>query len=246
VSYPDHLWQTLAELSGFLLQEEDLDTTLRRVADLAVRTVAACDAVGVTLMEAAEPVTRAATSGVVYEVDTYQYDVREGPCLQAAMDSHVFEVGDMATEERWPVFCRHAAERGIGSSRSYPLMVGGEGIGALNLYARAAHAFGDADRELGGLFAAQAAVALANARTHSKFVRMTAELQEALISRAAIDQAKGILIAQNGCTAGEAFELLRAASQKSNRKLHVIAQQLVAKTTASRATQEDEGPDGTP
>lgn len=80
-SYPDDLWLSVADLSGLLLSEEDQETTLRRVADLAVRSVSDCDAVAVTLFRAEGPTTGAATGGLVYEVDHYQCDIGEGPCL---------------------------------------------------------------------------------------------------------------------------------------------------------------------
>jgi transcriptional regulator with GAF, ATPase, and Fis domain len=154
--YPDDLWHSLADLSGLLLTEESLETTLRRVADLAVRSIAACDAVGVTLFEDSKPTTRAATGGLVYEVDNYQYDIGEGPCLQSVYDQRSYEIRDMTVKDRWPRFCEHAAERGIHSSLSLPLTVRGQTLGALNLYSRLADAFTDADRETALLFASQA------------------------------------------------------------------------------------------
>ena len=77
--YPDELWRAVADLSGLLLSEEDQETTLRRVSDLAVRSIDDCDAVGVTLFTGGKATTRAATGGLVYEIDHYQYDIGEGP-----------------------------------------------------------------------------------------------------------------------------------------------------------------------
>src|SRR5688500_14093807 len=108
--YPDELWRSVADLSGLLLSKEDQETTLKRVADLAVRCIVDCDAVGVTLFRDGAAVTRAATGGLVYEIDHYQYDIGEGPCLSAILDREMIEVQDMATEMRWPRFCKHAAE----------------------------------------------------------------------------------------------------------------------------------------
>ena len=69
--YPDELWRSVADLSGLLLSEENQETTLRRVTDLAVRTIRDCDAVGITLCQGTHATTRAATGGLVYEVDHY-------------------------------------------------------------------------------------------------------------------------------------------------------------------------------
>ncbi|MEO7981687.1 MAG: ANTAR domain-containing protein [Sporichthyaceae bacterium] len=54
------------------------------------------------------------------------------------------------------------------------------------------------------------------------------QLRAAMSSRSVIDQAKGILIGQHGCTAEQAFEMQSAASQRDNRKLRDVAGAVVA------------------
>lgn len=225
--HPEALWQSVAELSGLLLSEEDQETTLKRVADLPVRSIPGCDAVGVTILNDGAPNTRAATGGLAYELDTYQYEICEGPCLQAVEDRRPYDIEDMATSPRWERFCRHAAERGIHSSLSLPLIVRGEPLGALSLYSRHSHAFGPADRETALRFAAQAAVALTNSQTYGAGVRLAEQLREALGSRATVDQAIGAVMAQVHCESDEAFERLRVASQQSHRKLRLVAEAVV-------------------
>ena len=61
-----------------------------------------------------------------------------------------------------------------------------------------------------------------------------AHLRRALASRPVIDQAKGILMAQHGCSAEEAFDMLSQASQRSNRKLNRIAEAIIAKGLGRR------------
>ena len=57
----------------------------------------------------------------------------------------------------------------------------------------------------------------------SAFARMRARLE----SLPVIEQAKGIVMAQQRCGPEEAFDLLRRASQRANLKLHVLAAQIV-------------------
>jgi AmiR/NasT family two-component response regulator len=83
------------------------------------------------------------------------------------------------------------------------------------------------------LFAEQASVALANAQLYDSAYRLTQQLQEALTSRAVIDQAKGLLMGQHRVGADEAFNILRTASQRDNRKLRDIAQELVDRARGS-------------
>jgi hypothetical protein len=73
----------VADLSSLLLSEESPDTTVRRVADLMVRTIPSCDAVGVTLLQDAQARYPRGHRCLANEVDHYQYDIGEGPCLQA-------------------------------------------------------------------------------------------------------------------------------------------------------------------
>lgn len=54
------------------------------------------------------------------------------------------------------------------------------------------------------------------------------QLRAALQSRPSIDQAKGVLMAQHGCSPDDAFQMLSEASQNANRKLHDVAQGVVA------------------
>ena len=63
----------------------------------------------------------------------------------------------------------------------------------------------------------------------SVYARLLAR-QETL---SAIEQAKGIIMAQQRCGPQEAFDLLRRASQRTNVKLHVLAAQLVEHIAAS-------------
>jgi AmiR/NasT family two-component response regulator len=60
---------------------------------------------------------------------------------------------------------------------------------------------------------------------------IAAQLKEALTTRAVIDQALGILMAQRRCTSYEAFELLRQVSQHRNVKLHQVAAAVVEQVT---------------
>jgi GAF domain-containing protein len=225
--YPDHLTEGIAELSRVLVNEEALDDTLHRVADLACRNIGGADLAGVTLLRDGKPTTAVFTDPASPEMDSAQYDTGVGPCLDAWRHQQVFRIDSTADDGQWPAFSQAAADHGIQSTISLPLAVRGNGIGALNLYSKQAAAFSDEDEQVGSLFADQASVALTNAQLYDSAYRLTQQLQEALTSRAVIDQAKGILMGQRGVGVDEAFTLLRTTSQRENRKLRDIAQQLV-------------------
>ncbi|WP_432096795.1 ANTAR domain-containing response regulator [Streptomyces sp. bgisy100] len=58
--------------------------------------------------------------------------------------------------------------------------------------------------------------------------REVAQLKRALETRPVIDQARGVLMATGPCTAAEAWDVLRDASQHSNLKMRTIAQHVIA------------------
>jgi len=225
--YPDHLTEGIAELSRLLVNEEALDDTLQRVADLACRNLGGADLAGVTLLRDGRPTTAVFTDTTSPEIDSAQYETGVGPCLDAWRHQRVFRIESTADDEQWPAFSQACLEHGVESTISFPLGVRGNGIGALNLYSKAPSAFSDEDEQIGMLFAEQASVALTNAQLYDSAYRLTQQLQEALTSRAVIDQAKGILMAQHGVGPDEAFNVLRTTSQRENRKLRDIAQELV-------------------
>ncbi len=224
---PDDLSESLAALSRLLVGEESLEATLGRVADLARRTLGGCDVAGVTLLKDGGPTTAACTEETARDIDSAQYQSGAGPCLEAYRQQQVFRVDSMDDEVRWPEFCARALSHGVHSSLSIPLVVNGDGLGGLNLYSRSRDGFSTEDQELGLLLAGQAAVALANAQVYWGAYALTKQLEEALASRDLIGQAKGVIMSQRGDDDDVAFDVLRRASQRENRKLRDVAQDVV-------------------
>ena len=214
------------ESVGLLRSGESYEETLRRLAELACETIPGCSAGSVTLWREGEPYTVVSTSALAQEVDNAQYASGDGPCLDAGRSGETYLVADLAADGRWPEFAAVAVRHGIRSSLSLPLAVRGEPIGALNLYSQDLDGFAAA-LPAGRLFARQAAVAIANAELYDTTRKLAEQLQEAMASRAVIEQAKGVLMAEQGCGPKEAFELLRQASQRENVKLRDIAQRIV-------------------
>lgn len=223
------LWEAIAELGGLLLSESNPRSMLQRVAVLAAKTMLRVDDVGVTTPGRERPLTDAATSGLVFEVDNFQYDLGEGPCLHALETGEVVEVPRMQDEERWPIYCTFAADHGLHSSLSFPLEAAGERVGVVNMYSRRQGPFEDDDRWAGRMFAMQAGAALASSRAYEASKRLNDQLQEALSSRSTIEQAKGVLMERHGWTADEAFEHLKRRSQDLNQKLQAVAAEILTR-----------------
>ena len=73
---------------------------------------------------------------------------------------------------------------------------------------------------------------MANADAHAQLGDQARNMRLAMESRAVIEQAKGVLMAQRHVDADQAFEILREASQRYNRKLRDIALGIVESTQA--------------
>jgi GAF domain-containing protein len=217
----------LAVLSRYFIGAGTLEETLTRVADLACEAVPPADLVGLTMPVEGRQRTAVFTDPASPEVDQAQYDTGEGPCLDAMRDAAVYYIGSTGEDGPWPAFRQACRQRGIRSTLSLPLIVDHGTVGAMNLYSRADHSFGLDDRDAALQFADQAAIVLANSQAYWDAQQLSARLGEAMKSRATIEQAKGILMGAQRCSADEAFELLTRASQRENVKLREIARRIV-------------------
>jgi GAF domain-containing protein len=216
-----------AQLARMTLDNESMDSVLDRVAVLAKQTIPGVAEASVTLVLSDKAETAAFTGRLARDLDESQYGRGYGPCLAAAVGGDVQEITDARTETRWADYARVCVERGSLSSLSVAVPVQETVHGALNLYAREPRAFDDGAHTLARDFAAYAAVAVHNQHLYESTRELAENLHLAMQSRAVIEQAKGILMAQRRCDSAEAFGLLSQASQRSNRKLRDIAQAIV-------------------
>ena len=210
--------------------DKDLHGALTAVAEMGCAVLDGCTAASITLVEHDKPKTVAFTDGRAPELDQVQYDARTGPCLEAIRTNQTLRIHSLAEDGRWREFSNAAAERGVRSSLSLPLTLGEQTFGGLNLYGGEEGSFQEADEEVGALFASYAAAVIANVAAYWSAQELAEHLQRAMESRATIEQAKGILMARQRCSADEAFDILRRASQRENRKLRDIADEMVRRT----------------
>lgn len=223
----------LRELSRVSLADRDVTEVLTEITTIAERAIPGAESVSTTLLRGEKAFTAAYSGRMALEADELQYDEGYGPCMDAARGGVVLRIDDMATEERWPRYTPRAQAQGVGSSLSVPLPFQGTSIGALNVYSGRRLAFASEESLGAGREVAEAiAVAVVNADAHGRLTEQAHNLQLAMESRAVIEQAKGVLIAQRRVTPEEAFEILREASQRYNRKLRDIAVGIVESAQA--------------
>jgi GAF domain-containing protein len=223
------LARSLSALSQFFVGDGTLHETLTRVAGYAEEAVPAAAMTGITMLVEGRARTAVFTDESAPEIDSAQYETGIGPCLDSFRHRKVFRIEDTTTDERWAPFSKAAAAHGIRSTMSIPMVANHEGVGALNFYSQTPHGFSDDDVEVASLFGAQAAIVLANAQAYWDAHQLSQNLATAMQSRAVIEQAKGILMGAQRCSADEAFQILVRASQRENRKLREIAEDLVGR-----------------
>jgi GAF domain-containing protein len=227
--------EAIAELGRIRLSDSDLQGVLSRVAKLAKRALPNTEEVSVTLIDGRGAYTVAFTGALALELDEQQYAKGEGPCLAAATTGQTHAITDIADETRWPAWTAAAARAGVKSSLSIGMPIKENVRGALNVYSRQVDAFDENVVQLTQTFVGYAVVAMANAHLYDSTATLARQLQAAMESRAVIEQAKGIIMAERRCSPNEAFEILAKLSHDSNRKLRDVAAALVAGTQKRRS-----------
>jgi GAF domain-containing protein len=238
---PDEVAQLVEELAGVVTDEERLHQVLDRVVALAVRLVPGCDAAGVTVSAGSRPVTAAHSDARTLAIDRDQYVSGQGPCLEAMHSGRLQRVDVAQAADRWPAFARAAAADGVVGFLAAPLPGPQRPTGALNLYARTAGAFDDVDEQLVVLLAGRTGDLVGAYLRYADADRLAGQLEQALRSRATIEQAKGVLMALHGVDEVAAFDLLRADSQRLNVKLRTVAGSVLEQTGRAGLVSMEEG-----
>ncbi len=121
---------------GLLLTEKTVETPLGVVSDLAKESFPGATGAGVTTVnQRGRRVTSGATDPLVAQVDHLQYELDEGPCLEAARVRKTFRFDDSGTDQRWPRWTLAIRALGVRSCVSAALVAGQRSVGAIKVYA---------------------------------------------------------------------------------------------------------------
>lgn len=215
-------------LLHLLDERETLDESLQRLVATCRDAIPPAADASITLVTDGHRRTAAATSDRAFRIDQWEYAADAGPCIDTLRDGQEHYVRDLAEAAVYAGFADLLAGLGVGSTMGLPLVADGEVVGALNVYADVPNAFDEpAFVEIARGVASQASTAVHNLKVYDASRTLAEQLQQAMASRAVIEQAKGILMAQTGCSAEDAFTRLRDASQRENVKLRDVAQRVV-------------------
>jgi GAF domain-containing protein len=221
VSDPD-VAEAITAAARTMHHNHSVEETLQAIVDTAVRSIPGFDHIGISTIDRHGNVrTRAATDSIVWDLDTVQYELGDGPCMDALREAEVVVVPDIKHEQRWNGYVERAVKRGLRSQLAVKLYLDDDGtLGGLNMYSTSREDIDPHAQPLAQLFAAHAAIALGKAQEIS-------ELNTALHSRKMIGQALGILMERYAIDEDRAFAFLVRASSHGNVKLRDVAQELV-------------------
>jgi GAF domain-containing protein len=217
----------LAELARIVVGADPPEQTLRRIAELAKQTLAGVKDVSLTVIENGRPRSVVFTGALAVDLDERQYEAGFGPCLDAAKTGQTIVVDTRVTETPYREFARAAGRAGVRHVISVGMPLAQRTIGGMNIYSVEDEPLSRAVLEHTEVFAGHAAVAVANVISHANAVNEATHLRRAMESRAVIEQAKGMVMARDRCTAEEAFDILDRISQQQNVKLRDLAQLIV-------------------
>jgi GAF domain-containing protein len=228
----EDLIEVFTVLSRTLAEDEAVHDTLQSILTLALRLVPGCTAASVTVLdEHGQPGTIAATDDETREMDRRQYLLQDGPCVDAARRQQVNRWSLIEAEQQWPDFTSLAKELGLRSYLAAGLGLGDQRLGALNLSSSDTDGFSELDEGLVSLFIAPAAAAIVTMSRYGRARDLADQLNQALRSRAVIDQALGIIMAESNVDAERAFAVLSRASNNRRMKLRELAAEIVARVS---------------
>jgi GAF domain-containing protein len=223
----DELAGVFARMSGLLLSEETVETSLSLLSALARETVPGATGAGVSVIDERGRRSSGSTDDRVREADSLQYELDEGPCLTAAATRELIRIDDVTADERWPAWASAVAPLGLRAAMSSPLVVGDGALGAMKVYADEPGVFDAGAAERLALFSAQAAVLVANVQSFERAKRLSDGMRQAVHDRDNINMAKGVLMGRNSVDERTALGILLARGDQEGMTVAEAARAIV-------------------
>jgi GAF domain-containing protein len=215
--------EAFVELSDTTVTGFDLPAYLDRLAGHSVDLLGV-QAAGVLLRDLSDT-----PAGPAFEVDSRVLQADEGAAIDCLGSGVPVRCHDLATAHaRWPAYARAAHSAGFRSVYAFPMQRRDRTVGTLEVFAAAAVGLGDDDVALGQALADVAAIGILNERDARSQGALIDQLQGALDSRVAIEQAKGILAERFEIDMDTAFTALRSYARSNSSRLLDVAHTVIS------------------
>ena len=222
------LLETFVGLADTLVDDYDIIDFMQTLAERCVELLDV-SAAGIMLADAEGKLRHAACSSEQMRlVEFFELQVEEGPCFDAYRDhGAVLCNSPEEAAARWPRFAPQALESGFIAVSAVPMRLRAQVIGALNLFSSGVGVLNDDDLGVAQAMADIATIGILQERVIRDRGVFASQLEFALESRVAIEQAKGIVAEHNGINVDDAFDLIRRFTRSHNRLLSDTARQII-------------------
>jgi len=221
------LAEAFVGLADTLVADYDVIELLHRLATECVDLLRV-DAAGLLLSDqrgALRVVASSSEEARLLELFEVQED--EGPCLDCFHTGQPVSVADLRKVDTWPRFAVRAQEAGFRSVHALPLRLRSEVVGALNLFGVEPGGLRSDELRVGQALADVATIGILQERAIRHRDVLAEQLEVALHSRVAIEQAKGVLAERHQLDMDVAFALLRNYARASSQRLSDLARGVV-------------------
>lgn len=217
----------LAELGKLRFGEMRVEDAMQQIVQMT-HTIFNVDGAGLMLADAEHHLRNAAVSDErLGHLEELQIRHQEGPCISAFDEKELVGTQDLAEDTRWPAFSEAAVASGLCAVLASPLPYNQDAVGVVAVLSQDRHPWSAAEELALLAFTDLAALLIATMMQGQEQSQLSAQLQDALNSRAVIEQAKGVLIGQQGLSARAAYEQLRAQARAQRRKLAAVSAEIV-------------------
>jgi GAF domain-containing protein len=219
--------RAMDELGRLRFGEMRVEEAMHQIVQTTHR-IFSVDGAGLMLADADHHLRNAAVSDDrMGHLEELQIRHQEGPCVTAFDDKLLVGADDLIEDPRWPLFSKAAVERGVRAVLASPIPYNQDAVGVVAVLSEDRHPW-SAEAELALLaFTDLAALLIASMLMGEQQTALAVQLQSALNSRAVIEQAKGVLIGQQGLSPHAAYQKLRAQARAERRKIAVVSAELV-------------------
>src|SRR5436305_3641994 len=219
--------QALLKLSKLRFGEMGVEDAIHEIVH-TTHAMFDVDGAGLMLADADHHLRSVAASDDRFaHLEELQIRHKEGPCIEAFDVKELVSAEDLAEDRRWPRFSQAAVARKVRAVLASPIPYNQDAVGVVAVLSEQRRTW-SAEGELALLaFTDLAALLIASMLVGEQQTELAAQLQAALNSRAIIEQAKGVLIGQQGISARAAYVQLRAQARAERRKLAIVAAEVV-------------------
>ncbi|HEY0932973.1 MAG TPA: GAF and ANTAR domain-containing protein [Trebonia sp.] len=223
----DDVRQALAELGRLRFGEIGVEDAIREIVE-TTHSLFAVDGAGLMLSDSAQHLRSVAASDDRFaHLEDLQIRHQEGPCIEAFDTRELVGATDLERDSRWPRFSQAAVGRGVRAVLASPLPYNQDAVGVVAVLSERSRPWSPAGELALLAFTDLAALLIASVMQGERQSELAAQLQGALDSRQAIEQAKGVLMGTLGISSRAAYEQLRSRARSERRKLAAVCAEVV-------------------